>query len=569
MSALDDRNWLIQKEGAVAGPYSIAQLRQRASSGQLPRTTPIKAASSASWSIASQFPAIFDSSLDSKSPRTETGHATNRQSMPTLRPTPAGQPARPAEREAAGQPVKQAAGQAGFPPASQARPAGSLPPAIGKPVTHITANAAIAIGLIASASLVALVVVAVTLIRLAQPDTNPTAANTPGASTPPDASNTLAVANAPESIASPSPREPSLRDPLTTSVPSSQSNASTTYSTEELVARTQASVAIIATTNGSGSGFMITPQVLATNYHVIADAPSDSFEVYFPDAFDQNIGPFEARLVRESPDRDLALLRIDAELPALEVDQDYVFRRGQDVVIIGSPGLFKGQNVLPNAVTKGVLSSQTTLTGQEVHQLSLAVNPGNSGGPVLGMDGRVIGVVVAKSLSEEAIGFSIPATELARLMKLEADFNYRTSQEADAMHDARLTVRAATQQNLSREELLTRLIEVAEIELTSTPALGFVRQSQAFLAQESPDLVRSFDRDFQELTNNNLLPTSVRRELRSLHQRHRAIESLLESPVANVARFMNDLSRLNEQYLRQLKVLNQSFEIGRADLLLD
>lgn len=558
MSALDDRSWLIQTDAAVAGPYSIVQLRQLAASGQLSRSTPIKAASATSWSIASQFPAIFDSSLDVKGARPEMGQAER----------VAGQ--------AGSRPASRPAGQVGSKPAGQARPARMLPPAIGRPAVHGNSNAEVAIGLIAAASLAALVIVAVTLIRLAQPSTTPIAASAPDAanppaaasasavSSPPIASATVAVSSVSENVASPSPR-----DPWTSTSPPPASNTSTTYSTEELVARTQASVAIIATPGGSGSGFMITPQVLATNYHVIADAPSDSFQVYFPDAFDQNVGPYEARLVRESPDRDLALLRIDAELPALEVDQDYAFRRGQDVVIIGSPGLFKGQDVLPNAVTKGVLSSQATLTGQEVHQLSLAVNPGNSGGPVLGMDGRVIGVVVAKSISEEAIGFSIPATELARLMKLEAGFDYMTSREADAMHDARLTVRAVTEQNLMREKLLTRLIEVAQIESSITPALGFVRQSQALLAKESPDLVRSFDRDFEEIISNRQLPPSVRRELQSLHERHRAIESLLESPVANVSRFMNDLSRLNEQYLRQLKALNRSLEIGRADLFLD
>lgn len=95
------------------------------------------------------------------------------------------------------------------------------------------------------------------------------------------------------------------------------------------------------------------------------------------------------------PKRDLALLRIqNSATPPLSIDRSHGFIKGREVVIIGSPGLFRGMDVLPNAVSKGILSSQAELDGIALFQLSATVNPGNSGGPVFGSDGNVIGVVV-------------------------------------------------------------------------------------------------------------------------------------------------------------------------------
>ncbi len=94
----------------------------------------------------------------------------------------------------------------------------------------------------------------------------------------------------------------------------------------------------------------------------------------FPDGPVGNNGPFKAELIAEQPKRDLALLRIAYAAPIVKVDATHNFRRGQDVVIIGSPGLGGGGRLLPNAVARGVLSSETNLNGQDLYQLSLAVN---------------------------------------------------------------------------------------------------------------------------------------------------------------------------------------------------
>ncbi|WP_315854430.1 S1C family serine protease [Aquisphaera giovannonii] len=188
-------------------------------------------------------------------------------------------------------------------------------------------------------------------------------------------------------------------------------------STREIVERTEASVALIKGKGGSGSGFLIGPGTVATNSHVIRREMIRNLEVYFPSAAGADKGPHRAALRYEDPRRDLAILAIESGLPAIPIARSHRFARGEDVTIIGSPGLGHGQLLLQNAVCKGVLSSETDIDGMHYYQLSAAVNPGNSGGPAMNSAGEVIGIVTLKSSTEEAIGFCIPIGDVAAALR--------------------------------------------------------------------------------------------------------------------------------------------------------
>ena len=99
------------------------------------------------------------------------------------------------------------------------------------------------------------------------------------------------------------------------------------------------------------------------------------------------------------------------DLSPLEIDPSYQFRRGQEVTVIGNPGI-GNKLVLENAVSRGVMSTTAVIEGQSFYQLSIAINPGNSGGPVIDSTGRVIGVATLKATSLEATAFCIPANDL-------------------------------------------------------------------------------------------------------------------------------------------------------------
>src|SRR2546427_13202735 len=106
---------------------------------------------------------------------------------------------------------------------------------------------------------------------------------------------------------------------------------------------------------GSGTGFLVRPNLLVTNAHVIRLVPVDRLKVYFPSAEGGKTPLAVGALLYEDRKRDLAFLTVESPLPALALLPRYEFQRGQNVTVIGNPGL--GDNViLENAVSQGVMS---------------------------------------------------------------------------------------------------------------------------------------------------------------------------------------------------------------------
>ena len=520
MSNETEKCWLIQSGSEPAGPYSQAQLRSLARSGRISRSTLIQDLNSSNWLVAGQLPELFQ------------------QVVPT---TKVADQAKPTQPQAT--------------PIRPALPASPAPTSMSPPVpsgfgdkkyfasTHPAIIAAAAAGAVGSA------VIGILLFFSLQ-----YAAAKRSGLVEPD----LDVATvAPKTSAS-----TGNADSLAGAAP----NHSAVYSTEDLVSRTQQSVAAVITNQGSGSGFMVGPSVMATNYHVIANSPSNEITVVFPDGEETKQGPFQAMIIAEQPDRDLALLRIEAEIPTLDVYPDYRFRRGQDIIIIGTPG-YARRGLLPNAVTRGVLSSQAELYGFEHFQVSLAVNSGNSGGPVLGMDGRVIGVVVSKSLTEESIGFCIPAPDLETLIKSQESSNFFPTANAAALHDARRLIRAIVDQILMRDITMAESISLIGMDLSTVSAGRFVQELKRMSKDESPDLFKSYQSELDSLSHDLLLSADVRRAISGIRRRHVAIESLLQSPTGDVERFVNQLDSLDNDFFDNLADVNNILEIGRPELL--
>jgi S1-C subfamily serine protease len=164
---------------------------------------------------------------------------------------------------------------------------------------------------------------------------------------------------------------------------------------------------------GSGSGFVVNRDgTIVTNHHVVAEA--QEIQVTLADR-----SSYAARLVGQDSLSDLAVLRIDPggrELPTLSLGDSGQLLVGQTVLAIGNPFGFQG------TLTKGVISAlERTIRTQsgalldEAIQTDAAINRGNSGGPLLDSEGRVIGVntvIFSPSGGSVGIGFAIPVNTL-------------------------------------------------------------------------------------------------------------------------------------------------------------
>ncbi len=162
---------------------------------------------------------------------------------------------------------------------------------------------------------------------------------------------------------------------------------------------------------GGGSGFIVNSDgIIVTNKHVVYE-PDSEYTVMMSDDKE-----YSARVLSRDPINDVAILKIEATgLPTVTIGDSDKIELGQTAIAIGNAlGLFS------NSVSKGIISglgrkisAQLGQDGQienlrHVIQTDVAINQGNSGGPLVNLDGKVIGINTAIIYGAQNIGFAIP-----------------------------------------------------------------------------------------------------------------------------------------------------------------
>ena len=172
---------------------------------------------------------------------------------------------------------------------------------------------------------------------------------------------------------------------------------------------------------GIGTGFIVESDgLILTNKHVVS-AENARYRVVLKDGTD-----YPVEEIHRDPFVDLAILRIKASgLPTVKLGDSSQLKVGQTVIAIGN-ALGRFTNTVTVGVVSGIGRGITASSGfgqsevlDDVIQTDAALNPGNSGGPLLNLSGEVIGINVATTSGAENIGFSIPINAVKPVL---ADF---------------------------------------------------------------------------------------------------------------------------------------------------
>jgi len=162
---------------------------------------------------------------------------------------------------------------------------------------------------------------------------------------------------------------------------------------------------------GAGSGFIVSPDgVILTNAHVVRDAKEVTVKL-------QDRREYRARVLGSDPKTDVAVLKIDAKnLPVVPIGNSKELKVGEWVLAIGSPF------GLDSTVTAGVVSAKgRSLDGDSAVpfiQTDVAVNPGNSGGPLFNTRGEVVGInsqIYSQTGGYQGLSFAIPIDVASRI----------------------------------------------------------------------------------------------------------------------------------------------------------
>ena len=200
---------------------------------------------------------------------------------------------------------------------------------------------------------------------------------------------------------------PSLLAPNPAAVPPPSVNSSGSLSVPDIVQNVSPSIVYITTPSGAGSGFVVgNDGGIITNAHVVRDYPIVSVRTH-------DKKNYQARVVERDHQSDIAYLQLQGSpsvLPIVIGDSDRV-RLGEEVIAIGFPLADKFTE--NPTITKGILSSRTN----DLLQIDAALNPGNSGGPLLNTSGCVVGINTlvirqADGVPVEGFGFAIPINDV-------------------------------------------------------------------------------------------------------------------------------------------------------------
>lgn len=199
-------------------------------------------------------------------------------------------------------------------------------------------------------------------------------------------------------------------------------------SKQNVVEKVLAATVFIKTDTGVGTGFIVIGDgTIVTANHVVADAQKVACKTGNGEIYDK------VSLIARDERRDIAILKVAGfELSKVDFAELSRVEPGQHVLVIGNP-LDLGNKDSKMTVTDGVVSGFRDFGwGYRILQISAPITPGNSGGPVVNDEGKVLGIASFKAVAGESLSFATPIDYVRGLLALPADAKPLSSWDSPA-----------------------------------------------------------------------------------------------------------------------------------------
>lgn len=372
--------------------------------------------------------------------------------------------------------------------------------------------------------------------------------------------------------------------------------------------KARASLALVQSPTGTGSGFVIGPNLVATASHVVNGSFAEELELHF-----QGSGPSVVkvkRVVYEDEARDLCLLEAQVERPALTVAANHEFVESEPVSLMGNPSV-GGVMVLRGATTEGRLTALVRLKSIDFYQIDGNVNPGSSGGPALNRNGQVVAVVAMKANAnivdrlrrelqnlddklaaegtkkkEAGIAFGVPASVLEEALRSLQQGSEEVRVKANDEHDARIAVRRIAalgvvyfqraQTNVSSQvrqqyELRVRQAAMSKGGAKKPPAVPVlsVQQAERLRRELTSDTMQKLEKGYstgmrkqvERLAASPHLSSAAKSDLDAFFKTLQQLSSFANSPADGYQQFSSKIVGFEDKMKEQIDRLQTSLKM--------
>lgn len=205
-------------------------------------------------------------------------------------------------------------------------------------------------------------------------------------------------------------------------------------SVTETINNAKRSVVLVSNSRGLGTGWVLDNEGrIVTNHHVVGNEKFQAVTVFIPQAN----GQYERRKIDDceveafSSLLDIAIVKVDPakaaekkiQLEPLSIAAPGSLQPGDRVFAVGNPGM--GRMVLEQTVSEGIVSNLARNFSDVIYvQTTAAVNPGNSGGPLLNERGEVVGLITLKASFQEGIAFALPSAWILQFVQNQRSYAF-------------------------------------------------------------------------------------------------------------------------------------------------